>query len=92
MRIILHPNFVVGIWISREILGRTLNENKDQAISEFIKELLILSKQILEKEKLGKMDLISASSLLDEAEERMVWIIPKDIKISKIHELRFGFG
>ena len=65
----------------------TLFEKKDPNLSEFIKELLILSKQILETEKLGKMNLISASSLLDEAEERMVWILPKDIKISKIHEL-----
>lgn len=65
----------------------TLFEKKDPNLSEFIKELLILSKQILETEKLGKMSLISASSLLDEAEERMVWILPKDIKISKIHEL-----
>jgi len=62
----------------------TLFEKKDPNLSEFIKELLILSKQILETEKLGKMNLISASSLLDEAEERMVWILPKDIKISKI--------
>jgi hypothetical protein len=65
----------------------TLSENKSQDLSEFIKELMILSKQILEKEKLGKMDLISASSLLDEAEERMVCILPKEVRISKIHEL-----
>ena len=38
------------------------------------------------------MDLISVSSLLDEAEGRMVWIIPNDIKISKIHELKFELG
>jgi Fe-S-cluster formation regulator IscX/YfhJ len=60
---------------------------EDQDLSDFIKELLILSKQILEQEKLGKMDLISTSSQLDRVEERMVWILPKDIKISKIHEI-----
>lgn len=66
-----------------------INKSKDETIFEFIKELLILSKRILEKEKLGKMDLISVSSLLDEIEGRMIWIIPNDIKISKIHELKF---
>ncbi len=54
---------------------------------EFIKELLILSKRILEQERLGKMDLISTSSHLDRVEERMVWILPKEIKTSKIHEI-----
>jgi hypothetical protein len=61
--------------------------NKDTDISDFIKELLILSKRILEQEKLGKMDLISTSSQLDRAEECIIWILPKDIKISKIHEI-----
>jgi hypothetical protein len=66
----------------------SLQDNKNPSLSEFIKELLILSKQILEKDKLGKTDLLSVSSLLDEAEERMIWIMPKHVKISKIYALR----
>ena len=56
---------------------------------EFIKELLILSKGILEKEKFAKMDLLAASSLLDEAEERMIWILPPDVKKAKVRELDY---
>ena len=66
--------------------------NENPAISELIKEFLILSRRILEKDKLTKIDLISASSLLDEAEERMVWIMPTDVKISRIHELNLDLG
>jgi len=62
--------------------------NKNTSLSEFIKELLILTKQVLEKEKLGKTDLLSVSSLLDEAEERMVWIMPKHMKLSKVYALK----
>lgn len=61
--------------------------NKDTNLSDFIKELLILSKQILEQEKLGKIELISTCSHLDRVEEHMIWILPRDIKISKIHEI-----
>jgi len=74
-----------------DLVGRFRNslpvKPEDQDLSDFIKELLILSKLTLEQEKLGKMDLISTSSQLDRVEERMVWILPKDIKISKIHEI-----
>ena len=71
----------------RASLPENLLKNKDTDLPVFIKELLILAKQILEKQKLGKMDLIYAATLLDEAEERMIWIIPMEIKISKIHEI-----
>jgi hypothetical protein len=66
----------------------SLQDNKNPSLSEFIKELLILSKQILEKEKLVKTDLLSVSSLLDEAEERMIWIMPRYVKLSKIYALK----
>lgn len=74
----------------------TFNNKKDILDSrefknnfDFIKELLILSKGILEKEKFAKTDLLTASSLLDEAEERMVWILPRDIKKAKVRELDY---
>jgi hypothetical protein len=66
----------------------SLQDNRNPSLSEFIKELLILSKQILEKDKLEKTDLLSVSSLLDQADERMIWIMPKDVKISKIYTLK----
>lgn len=64
-----------------------LPQNRDPDLPVFIKELLILAKQILEKQKLGKMDLIYAATLLDEAEERMICILPSNTRISKIHEM-----
>lgn len=68
---------------------RTTLEKKDENSYIFIKELLILSKEILEQEKFGKKDLLTVSSLLDEAEERMIWILPPDIKMAKIRELDY---
>lgn len=65
------------------------NTAKFQNSSFFIKELLILSKGILERQKLSKTDLLAASSLLDEAEERMIWILPPDVKKAKIRELDY---
>lgn len=62
--------------------------DKNAPLCDFIKELLILSKQVLEKDKLGKTDLLSVSSLLDEAEERMIWIMPKHMKLSELYALK----
>lgn len=65
------------------------NDPNFKGSSDFIKELLILSKGILEQKKFSKKDLLTASSLLDEAEERMIWILPHDVKSAKVNELNY---
>ena len=65
------------------------NDSNFEESSDFIKELLILSKGILEQKKFSKKDLLTASSLLDEAEERMIWILPHDVKSAKVNELNY---
>jgi hypothetical protein len=65
------------------------NDPNFKGSSDFIKELLILSKGILEQKNFSKKDLLTASSLLDEAEERMIWILPQDVKSAKVKELNY---
>jgi len=69
--------------------NKSQNDSNFEESSDFIKELLILSKGILEQKKFSKKDLLTASSLLDEAEERMIWILPHDVKSAKVNELNY---
>jgi hypothetical protein len=61
-----------------------LNERE---LRSYLITLLKASKTILEKKRLSKRDLLLASSLLDEADECLVWITPPAIALAQIPTL-----
>lgn len=73
-----------------EYSGVTNEEEKRNAdeIGKYILNLLKATKGILEAQKLGKRQMLIASSLLYEVEECIVWITPSALAFAQIPALR----
>lgn len=73
-----------------EYSGMTNDEEKRNAdeIGKYILNLLKAAKGILESQRLGKRQMLIASSLLYEVEECVVWITPPALAFAQIPALR----